>query len=219
MSGHSLAPLVAKLRDAGDALSLQAADAIAALVTRQAEDARWQERAAHSERRAQSIGETSDERLEVLRRIWAAWWDDEPRTPRSKRRDRDTVVLDSPWWQAIAAVGDIVEPGWRADIEGNEPADFSSKLEVTIRALLSERRAIAYDLDREDRLATDGEVTAFVRNQWQAAVNTLVHRHRIALREPVTENEANAELAEAPVEPSGQTELFAGDILDARGRL
>jgi hypothetical protein len=218
VTDHSLAPLVAKLRDAGDALSLQAADAIAALVTRQAEDARWQERAAHAERRAQSIGETSDERLEVLRRIWAAWWDDEPRTPRSKRRDRDTVVLDSPWWQAIVAAGDLVEPGWRDNDWAWE--DFADKLRPEIRVSERERRAIAFAIDREYRLATEEECAEFVRDQFQAAVNALVHRHRIALREPVTEDDANAELAEAPVETDrGQIGLFAGDIVDARGRL
>lgn len=113
MSGHSLAPLVKKLRErTGDALAQEAAEAICGLIVRAEEDARWQVRAGQAHERAQRIGEVSDERLAVLKQIWEAWWDDEPRG-KAKRKPRMTALPDSPWYRAIAAVGDEVEPGWR----------------------------------------------------------------------------------------------------------
>lgn len=113
VTGRTLAPLVAELRARGDATSVAAADAICEFVVRQEEDARWQVRAGQAHERAQRIGEVSDERLAVLRQVWEAWWDEEPRG-NAKRKPRMTALPDSPWYRAIAAVGDAVEPGWRA---------------------------------------------------------------------------------------------------------
>jgi hypothetical protein len=42
----------------------------------------------------------------ALRAIWDAWWDKAP-------EKRCTVWLESPWWDALAMVGDLTEPGWR----------------------------------------------------------------------------------------------------------
>lgn len=72
MTGHSLAPLVAKLRERGDAVSIAAADAICGLIVRADEDARWQVRAGHAHERAQRIGEVSDERAVVIARLRGA---------------------------------------------------------------------------------------------------------------------------------------------------